>query len=122
VLVLRPVELVLDGAHGHELLCAVLLAETGSSLNVAVFVTGVCEIVMGEVDNIGGTLESELKVSGGLHLLLLDGDAMCGDSALEAVDGLAEGAEVEKTDLLIVLAGQLREDAAGDCRGTIDNY
>jgi hypothetical protein len=121
VLVFTPVQFMLKGAHCNQFLSTVLLGETGGGLDEVVLVGCVSEVIMSEVDDILSALEADLEARDGLHLLLLELHAR-GEGALEGVDGLAVGPEVQQADLLVVLSRQLREHSARDCVGTVHDH
>jgi len=98
VLVFAPVELMFQRADSNQLLDAMLLGELGSSLDEVVLVRSACEVIMSEIHDVLGSLKSVLKVGSSLHLILLKLHS-AGERALELINRLAVGTEIEKSDL-----------------------
>ena len=60
VVVLGPVEFVLDGTHCDQPLDAVLLGELSSGLNEAILVRGAGKVIMSEIDDVLRSFEGEI--------------------------------------------------------------
>jgi hypothetical protein len=63
---------VLDWAHSDKLLDTVLLGQLGGSLDEAILVRGARKVIVSKVYDILGTLQTKVKVSSCLGLILLD--------------------------------------------------
>ena len=113
VLVLAPVELVLDRADSDKSLDSLLLGNSCGSLDEVVFIRGVSEVIVSEVQDILCTLESEIEICDSLDLALVKLHSS-GKTPLHGIDRLSVRSEIKKSDLLIVLSSKLCNDTSCD--------